>query len=104
MGTNIHGWVEVRDAAVDVEIDEILWFAVIEVAFLLHRNYTAFGSLFGVRNHTDFAPVASGRGLPEHVSPVVQAEATRWDDYHSHTWVSWAELKAVDWEERALAG
>jgi hypothetical protein len=104
VGADIRGWVEVRDATLDEDIGEILWSAVIDAGSLLSRNYTMFGALFGVRNHSDFKPVAGGRGLPDPVSPTVKTEATEWDDYHSHTWVSWRELKAVDWDERDLAG
>ncbi len=104
MGTDIRGWVEVRHADVDVFMNEVFWFAVIDLVGLVSRNYSMFGSLFGVRNHADFQPIAAGRGLPPDPSPAVRAEAMNSSDFHSHTWVSWRELKAVDWDESALAG
>lgn len=87
-----------------------MWYAVIDAGELLDRNYDAFGMLFGVRNRAGFAPVADHRGLPadvsdsvrEHGTPPEDADDEMWICYHSPTWVSWAEIKAINWEESAL--
>ncbi len=104
MGCDIHGWVEFRETARDTRFDEE-WYAVIDAGILLDRNYSMFGSLFGVRNGTDFAPIAAGRGLPPHVSDELKERAEEAGcGYHSHTWVTGTELQAVNWEEKALDG
>ena len=102
MGADIHGWVEVGD-------DET-WYAVINAGQLLDRNYDTFGMLFGVRNRAGFTPVAPDRGLPtdisdevrEHGNPPEGADDDAWICYHSPTWISWAEVRAIQWEESAL--
>ncbi|MEU9144968.1 hypothetical protein [Streptomyces sp. NPDC048349] len=97
MGTDIHGFVECV-----YDVDEP-WAAAIDMDLLYHgRDYDAFGCLFGVRNFAGFRPLAEGRGLPEDVSSAVRAEFEEWgSDGHSPTWISWAELKRVDWSEPA---
>lgn len=77
------------------------WWAAINVRLILSRNYALFGSLFGVRNATDFAPVAADRGLPTDLSQKAGRDGAR-EGYHSQTWVTWEELAAVDWDELAL--
>ena len=102
---DIHGWVEFRDACLDEFFSEGRWYAAIDAGNLLDRSYSMFGSLFGVRNTTDFVPVAAGRGLPPHVTDEVQERAEEAGcGYHSHTWVTWTELQTVNWEEEALDG
>ena len=98
MGADIHGCVEFREAALDRHFDEEDWYSVVDAGIILDRDYSLFGSLFGVRNYTDFAPVAAGRGLPPHVSDEVRGHA-ECEGHHSDTWVTWDELQAVDWEE-----
>jgi hypothetical protein len=68
---------------------------------VLGRNYALLGSLSGVRNATDFAPVAADRSLLHNLSVRTGRDA-EWEKYHSHTWVTWKELEAVDWDELAL--
>ena len=97
MGVDIHGWVE-------TEYDGI-WDAVINVGHLLEQDYHSFSSLFGVRDRSKFSPVAPHRGLPYDSSETVKEEGGTPPDgsnpwlYHSHMWITWAELKAVDWDE-----
>jgi hypothetical protein len=47
-------------------------------------------------NFAGFEPVAAERGLPGDVAPQTAELAARWP-YFSPTWVSWAEIAAVDW-------
>jgi hypothetical protein len=65
------------------------------------RSYDSFGCLFGVMNFAGFAPVAAGRGLPEDVAQETARLAAQWL-YFAPTWVSWAEIAAVDWDEPAV--
>ena len=103
MGTGISGWVEFRDAENDAVIDEIRWFAVIDTSGILRRNYSLFGSLFGVRNRTSFTPSAAARGLPVDTSPAVR-EDSQWEGSYGHTWINLAELEAIDWDETGFDG
>lgn len=99
MGTDIHGFVECLDE------DDARWAAAIDIDLLYAgRGYDAFGCLFGVRNYAGFRPLAAGRGLPADASEAVRGEFADWgSDGHSPTWISWAELKGVDWAEPAEA-
>ena len=82
MGVDICGSVEFRDAVLDEFRGWKVWYAVINAGIILDRSCAMFGSLFGVRNPTDFAPVAANRGLPDDVSEEVKADA-KGEGYHS---------------------
>ena len=101
MGVDIHGSVEFRDAALDEGRDWRYWHAVINAGIVLDRSYAMFGSLFGIRNPTDFVPVAAGRGLPDDVSEEVKGNAEG-EGHHSYTWITWEELQSVDWDATGL--
>ena len=102
MGCDITGWVEFSDTTPSRRhAGRAWWSPVLDAGFLLGRDYDLFGSLFGVRNGTDFAPVAADRGLPTDLSELARRDA-ECEGYHSHTWVTWEELAAVDWDELAL--
>jgi hypothetical protein len=94
MGTDIHGWVEIKMPWSEH------WYEIIRVGLLLNRSYDIFGCLFGVRNYANFAPIAAHRGIPVDASEVVKQEAGNEYD-HSHSWITWAEIKQIDWEEPA---
>lgn len=98
MGTDIHGFVECAH-----ELGDEPWVAAIDIDLLYGgRDYDAFGCLFGVRNYAGFRPPAERRGLPDDVSSGVRGEFAGWaGDGHSPTWISWAELKRIDWSEPA---
>ncbi|MFJ6634737.1 hypothetical protein ACIQMR_25590 [Streptomyces sp. NPDC091376] len=106
MGTDISGFVECRAWHLHDEGGHSAWRAAIDL-FLLNvtRNYDAFGCLFGVRNYANFRPLAADRGLPADASKAVRAELDKlaqWPDQaYGTTWITWAELKAVDWDEPA---
>jgi hypothetical protein len=81
------------------------WSGLIRVAPFADRNYEVFSWLFGVRNHGEFAPLAAQRGLPEDVSEETKASyeaaVTAYGrEYHAPTWITWAEIDAIDWDER----
>ena len=102
MGCDITGWVEFSNTTWrHRQVEGARWLPVLDAGFLLGRNYDLFGSLFGVRNATDFAPVAADRGLPTDLSELTRRDA-EYEAYHSHTWVTWEELAAVDWDELAM--
>ncbi|MCZ4119826.1 hypothetical protein [Streptomyces sp. H39-S7] len=106
MGTDMSGFVECRAWHLHEEGEESVWRAAIDLIFLnVNRDYDAFGCLFGVRNYANFRPLAADRGLPVDASETVRAELDRlapWQDQaYGTTWITWAELKAVDWNEPA---
>ncbi|MFE2163554.1 hypothetical protein ACFXB3_00485 [Streptomyces sp. NPDC059447] len=105
MGTDMSGFLEYR---VPQDDQEPIWYSAHALDSLNNvRNYDAFGCLFGVRNHANFRPLAAGRGFPADASATVSkrfAQLAEWygeDGLHSTTWITWAEVKAVDWDEPA---
>ncbi|MFJ4467214.1 hypothetical protein ACIP2X_06775 [Streptomyces sp. NPDC089424] len=105
MGTDISGVIEYR-ASQDGR--EAAWYTAHGLDPLNNtRNYDAFGCLFGVRNYANFRPLAAFRGLPTDASVTLRtrfAQLTEWygeDGFHGTTWITWAEVKAVDWDEPA---
>lgn len=59
-------------------------------------------SLFGVRETTAFRPLADYRGLPVDVSPESRTAFESWGaGSRGASWITWAELAAVDWDEVA---
>src|SRR5262249_13873315 len=74
---------------------------------IVDRNYDAFGCLFGVKNYARFVPLVAQRGLPDDLSEGVRAVAEHYRStagcFLDPTWVSWAELKAVNWDEKSPA-
>lgn len=105
MGTDISGFLEYRAPR---EHQEAAWYTAHDLGSLYEgRDYDAFGCLFGVRNYANFRPLAASRGLPVDASATVSArfaQLTEWygeDGFHGTTWITWAEVKAVDWDEDA---
>ncbi|MGW3040735.1 hypothetical protein ACWC9T_11970 [Kitasatospora sp. NPDC001159] len=105
MGADIHGFVECRATYGTLDEDKARWHAAIDLDLLYGgRSYDAFGCLFGVRNHAGFRPLAGDRGIPADVSSRTRQAYQEWDpDGHSPSWISWAELATVDWDEPAEA-
>ena len=105
MGTSVSGCIE---AGLRHREGGVRWTVIEELSVIGH--YDMFGCLFGVKNYANFRPVAPDRGIPEDVSGEVKrrvAEILTWAepdsaDFHSATWISWAEIKAIDWREEGL--
>lgn len=106
MGTDISGFLEARPHQVHRTAPRPLadWEYVADLDHLYaSRDYDLFGCLFGVRNFAGFDPVAAGRGMPEDLSERGAAEWSTWEpSSHDPTWVTWAELAAIDLDEPAL--
>lgn len=100
MGKDIDGFIECLCDYRDDEADSF-WHATINLEHLkVPRNYDAFEALFGVCDNEQFVPVAPVRGLPVDASNRVR------DGYaasggRSASWVSWAEIGRVDWDEES---
>jgi hypothetical protein len=97
MGTDICAWIEVREAG--------RWTCAVDNTRVeFGRNYDVFGCLFGVRNYANFSPLFAGRGLPADVSEKVKSEAEGpyTDECYGHTWASYEELCAIDFDELTL--
>ncbi|WP_407838308.1 hypothetical protein ACE1OC_21130 [Streptomyces sp. DSM 116496] len=102
MGTDIYGFIECRwDRWLDE--DDRSWNKAADIADLYNgRSYAAFGSLFGVREPTTFPPLADCRGLPEDASQESRTAFEAWGrDSRGSSWITWAELAAVNWDELA---
>lgn len=101
MGVDILGAIECRPVFEFPPDPDVTWEYAIDLGHLFcGREYDAFACLFGVMNFAGFEPVAAERGLPEDIAPQT-AEMAAQRRYLSPTWVSWAELAAVDWSEPA---
>jgi hypothetical protein len=102
MGIDILGWVEIRP----VKEEPTLWLPVVDVGLLADRSTEMFSWLYGVRKRDDgFVPIAAERGLPTDVSDRTKVEhdgafATYPSEFFGTTWATWAEIKAINWDER----
>ena len=96
MSTSIRGWIEIYLPYAKE------WSAVSDITLLAKQSYNAYGSLFGVRNYSNFAPIAAERGVPPDASEVFKKE-TKDLDYHNHpSWISYNEIETMDWEESVI--
>ncbi|HWS33860.1 MAG TPA: hypothetical protein VN408_14105 [Actinoplanes sp.] len=102
MSTEIYGAIEVyRLEPHEDPTDFEPWIRALDLYPLYRGNdYFSFGCLFGVRNWAGWEPIAAGRGLPGDVSDAVRTEFETGAGIDSsiggQTWVSWAELQALD--------
>ncbi|MGW2084558.1 hypothetical protein [Streptomyces sp. NPDC001880] len=100
MGTDIRGFIECRLEYRECERGSF-WHAAVDLEHLkVPRNYDAFGCLFDVRGNEQFAPVVPVRGLPADASSRVR-EGHETTAGRSATWVSWEEIKRIDWDEES---
>lgn len=105
MALDIAGWVEVRPAWLqkDTSDEPWPWTGAIWVEGVVDQSYDTFGCLFGVQNFAHFRPLAADRGVPRALSEEAARDLTAdaaGVALPGTTWMSWAELRDVDWEER----
>lgn len=68
----------------------------------MDQNYDVFGSVFGVRNYANFRPIAPERGIPGDSSEELKQIFGTSEEYSfSPSWITWSEIKTIDWEEEA---
>ncbi|MFI9152346.1 hypothetical protein [Streptomyces sp. NPDC053367] len=106
MGTDIYGGVEFRHPYAGTEdYDGEPWVTAMDLWPLYDEtDHTAFGLLFGVRNHAGFQPLAPGRGLPGDLSSAMRSRLASWvarGELDGASWVSWGELASLDPATRA---
>jgi len=107
MGCDIHGAVEGLGA-------HERWRYVADVGSLVGRSYDTFGSLWGVRNYSQFDPAFPDRGFPDEMSLTLKHEIRSWVpedadfrseldriDFHSASWATIDELHGIDWAEES---
>lgn len=91
MGTDAHGWIELRTEP------GLFWQPMVAVDVLPFRDYVVFGSVFGVRwgsSDPQCEPFAAYRGVPADVSAYVRSEIeVEGAGQHHHSWVLWSELQ-----------
>lgn len=91
MGCDIHSHAEKQDGGRWVGLD---------VEAFEDRDYGLFGWLANVRNYSDMTPIAADRGFPADASAEAAKHYDNWNgDAHSASWVSVAELLAVDYDQ-----
>ncbi|MFJ6573091.1 hypothetical protein ACIQNU_37355 [Streptomyces sp. NPDC091292] len=92
MGTDIDGAIETRTTDGRWQVARDL------TAFALGRDHDAWDCLFGVGRASGMErPLFPYRGLPDDASDPVR-EAGAVDYTHGHTYATWAEVAAVDWD------
>jgi len=113
MGTDIHGYAEVRRRGAWEKVGAVFpyhWFDPtfpeseqnprLTDEFFTERNYNLFAILADVRNdHGAFVPIDTPRGLPDDLSVEMRAiVAARRDRPHDESYLTLAELLAFDWD------
>ena len=103
MGIDISGAIECRPGFGFLPDPEVAWEFAIDLAQLnCSQSYDAFGCLLGVANYAGFTPIAAERGLPSDIADRTRQDHARYsNESFAQTWVTWAELDAVDWDEPA---
>jgi hypothetical protein len=102
MGVDIRGWVEF--GIFWKHEQRTFWYGAIKIDILIDRHYNMFHALFGtgLLTRVPFPPVAPNRGTPiDASSEVKKMVASDHPDFHGHSWITWQELLAIDWEEEA---
>lgn len=79
------------------------WCAGILIDCIVIGHYDAYGCLFGVKNYAEFRPIAANRGIPFNASMPVREDESQQDEHsYGHSWITWAEIQAIDWDEQGL--
>src|SRR5262245_29685685 len=106
MGTDIHGWIEVRPTWVR---EGEPWRAVVRVDEMVPRDYDAFQCLFGVTDFAGFRPIAARRGLPDDCSDLLRRDLRFELDGEAidvepldPSWLTARDAAAIDMDEAAL--
>lgn len=97
MGTWIYGYVEALPEYLEGEE----WQPIVYISCIVNKDYQAFGCLFGQRNDVGFIPIAPNRGLPADASYLSKRSGPFDGDFHSPSWITLAEIEAIDWDECA---
>ena len=99
MGCDIHGYLELRRSS----REDAYWWTVCSIPD--DRTYDLFGILAGVRNYVHAIPISKPKGLPVKPSFTAKEDIERWDaDGHSHSWLTWNEIKEYDWDQESQDG
>jgi hypothetical protein len=100
MGADIHTYVEQRIDGVwrHVDVAEPDFPGMEGDGVLGWRHYGMFGFLANVRNYSHSPVIAEPRGLPDDVTEGIK-ETGDWQDAHSHSWLTLAELLAYDYDQ-----
>lgn len=110
MSTDVSGMIECRPGARiwGHDDEDTVWEAGIDLLLLNTGNaYDGLACLFGIRNSFGFQPLAEDRGLPDDASDGLREMYAGYggpQDVYGTTWLSWAELAAVDWQETDAYG
>lgn len=96
MGQDIHGWVEICWDPSEA------WVGVIDIGILMERS-RHFWEWF-LQDWGPFSSVAPHRGVPPNASGHVKRDVEQMAsliamrEVHSFTWITWAEIEAIDWD------
>ncbi|WP_431676468.1 hypothetical protein [Kitasatospora sp. KL5] len=102
MGVDIGGVIECRLWGDERWARDSPWRVVLTLDELRHGrgDRLSWDCLFGYPSTEDLVPLFDQRGLPDDATPLLRAAADEPDPVeHSHSYATWAELAAVDWDE-----
>lgn len=91
MGCDIHIRAEIKS--------ESGWEPISDFAPFDWRQYGMYGFLANVRNYSAVPPISTPRGLPDGL-PAGDYEGDSYLGYHSHSWLSVAELLAFNYDQQ----
>ena len=98
MGTDVHGYVEINGVDLSGYSN---WSKIVDIGFIVERNYDIFGMLFGVRAEPEVNGIAKNRGIPDETS---KPQDHNNKDLHGQTWIDWEEIVEVYNELPRLRG
>ncbi|MET7332238.1 hypothetical protein [Nonomuraea sp. NPDC005650] len=100
MGVDIHGVIECRPRGER----NPPWHVTLELHEVRHGrgDRLSWDCLFGYPSAEDIVPLFGQRGLPADATSDLRSAAEDPTAGHSHSYATWAELAAVDWDEPCM--
>ncbi|MFE0380310.1 hypothetical protein ACFW1M_33170 [Streptomyces inhibens] len=105
MGVDIHGVIECRLWGKESWASASPWQVILSLYELRHGrgDELSWDCLFGYSSTEDIVPLFGRRGLPADATSQLRLDAEDPDTAeHSHSYATWAEIAAVDWDEPCM--
>ncbi|MEU7895915.1 hypothetical protein AB0B45_24055 [Nonomuraea sp. NPDC049152] len=104
MGVDIHGVIECRLWGRESWARNPPWYVILELHELRYGrgDQLSWECLFGYPSAEDIVPLFGQRGLPPDATSRLRSDAEDPTIGHSHSYATWAELAAVDWDEPCM--
>lgn len=104
MGVDIHGVIECRQWGKHSWAQNPPWYVILGLGDLRHGrgDRLSWDCLFGYPSAENVVPLFNQRGLPADATSQLRLDAEDPTIGHSHSYATWAELAAVDWDEPCM--